>query len=303
MSKKNKKLSRLEKEYLHRMLIYENPFFNAEPLHEYCAKIKKEAYDSFDDCSYINLKNDEQYLPSGLHKFTEAVVMASPLYADYSWIQSGKENTTDDEFYIGKINDPVSEILKTRGFWSLKIEDNEKYHIGELQSLYTVALATTNNPNSHSDEVNNSNEPYALITGFFNEQMFEFKFYEALSINIIKQFIFAITAALKANPKKRLKDMPKKEMFTELIEKLTVVKENDSLITVNEFVNIFMRGKYSKEFKMEAIKRVKGNPILVSRVSKELNIPYIRLYQWIREYEKRGENAFPGSGMYHKNHN
>ncbi|CCV63761.1 Transposase, orfA [Alteracholeplasma palmae J233] len=57
-----------------------------------------------------------------------------------------------------------------------------------------------------------------------------------------------------------------------------------------------MRGRYSREFKLQAVKLVIDEGLFVKEVSKQLEIDYNNLYRWIGEYEKHGEHAFPGSG-------
>ena len=56
------------------------------------------------------------------------------------------------------------------------------------------------------------------------------------------------------------------------------------------------RKSYDKQFKVAAVKLVLEDDFSVSEVSKELSIHYNSLYRWVREYEKYGEDAFPGHG-------
>lgn len=58
-----------------------------------------------------------------------------------------------------------------------------------------------------------------------------------------------------------------------------------------------MREKYTREFKLEAVKLVVEEGLFVKDVSKRLDIHYNNLYRWISEYEKHGELSFPGSGI------
>jgi len=62
------------------------------------------------------------------------------------------------------------------------------------------------------------------------------------------------------------------------------------------------RRKYDKQFKLAAVKLVKEEQVPVAQISKELDIHYNTLYHWIQEYEKFGENAFPGYGCAIYNH-
>ena len=305
MSKKKEKRNAAEKELERHLKIYSrSPFLRTEPLQEYCDKIKEEAYEDCDDFSYINFKEREQYLPSGSHQFIEAVVMISPLYADHSWFQSGDENAPDAEIYTGKINDPVTEIPQTRAFLRRMIEEIGEYHISELESFYTVALAYYNfETPTHNGEMYNTTLTYALITFFISGKMFELDFYEVPSIAIIKKFISDISAALKANPKNRCCDMPKKEMFMDLMEKLTIVHKSAPIPTVSENnavgsvkVSREHYKRFDKELKIKTVKRIKAKQLTEAQAAKELGTHISDVYKWVREYERRGEKAFPGRG-------
>ena len=56
------------------------------------------------------------------------------------------------------------------------------------------------------------------------------------------------------------------------------------------------RQKFTAEFKREAIRllRTSGKPAAV--VARELGIPRNRLYKWAQDAEKKGDQAFRGSG-------
>jgi transposase len=56
------------------------------------------------------------------------------------------------------------------------------------------------------------------------------------------------------------------------------------------------RKKYTREFKLQAVKLVVEEDYSVKTVSKELEIHQNSLYKWIVEYEENGELAFPGNG-------
>lgn len=56
------------------------------------------------------------------------------------------------------------------------------------------------------------------------------------------------------------------------------------------------RKKYSREFKLQAVKLVLENEFTVKTVSEQLEIHKNSLYKWIVEYEEHGELAFPGNG-------
>ena len=293
MSKKNKQ-SALEKELGRRIDKYRNPFINAEPLKEYCDKIKKQAQDGFDDFSFINFNELEQYLPSGVHQLTgEAVVMINQMYADPRWVKSDAGDIPDAEAFIGKINDPVTNLPKTRAFWRCKIEETGEEHLGELESLYTIALAACDT-DSHNGETDNAIGSYAIISGFINNEMFEMEFIEVPSIKIIRDFILDISDALNANPEKRIKDMPKKEMFVELVSKLTMAKKSNTLIQVSENNDVdgMIKMGYDKQLKLDAAKLAIKSQKSLLQTAKELNIPHKTLHHWKQKYEKFGETAF-----------
>jgi transposase-like protein len=56
------------------------------------------------------------------------------------------------------------------------------------------------------------------------------------------------------------------------------------------------RKKFTKEFKLEAIRlmEVSGKP--AAEVARELGIRRNQLYKWQEKLSKHGEEAFPGSG-------
>lgn len=56
------------------------------------------------------------------------------------------------------------------------------------------------------------------------------------------------------------------------------------------------RTKYSKEYKMEAVNLAMDEDRTIKSVAEDLGINYPTLCRWKREYEKRGEKAFPGNG-------
>jgi len=207
------------------------------------------------------------------------------MYADPYWIQSNAGDIANDEAFIGNIYNPFSCVTKPRAFWRRKIEETGKDQFCELANLYIVALA------KHSDEANNATAEYALITGFINGEIIELNFYEASSISIIKAFIAAISAALKADPKKRGYIINKK-VFMELIEKLTTVE----IHTVSKVGYTPMRKKYDKNYKLAAVMRAKTSPLSMNQVAKEFNISDSDLSNWLHQYDKHGENAFPGGG-------
>lgn len=57
-----------------------------------------------------------------------------------------------------------------------------------------------------------------------------------------------------------------------------------------------MRRSYDKQFKIDTIKLVLEDDMLVSSVAKELSIHYNSLYRRISEYKEYGKSAFPEHG-------
>ncbi|VGR08120.1 transposase [Streptococcus pyogenes] len=56
------------------------------------------------------------------------------------------------------------------------------------------------------------------------------------------------------------------------------------------------RKTFDKAFKLSAVKLILEEEQPVKMVSSTLKIHPNSLYQWIQEYEKYGESAFPGHG-------
>jgi transposase len=56
------------------------------------------------------------------------------------------------------------------------------------------------------------------------------------------------------------------------------------------------RRRYTKEFKMEAVKLVKERDGRVTEVANNLGIHPVMLHRWIKEYSDDPEFAFPGLG-------
>jgi transposase len=49
------------------------------------------------------------------------------------------------------------------------------------------------------------------------------------------------------------------------------------------------RKRYNREFKLEAVRRLKLREVSVSALSRELNIPRSKLYRWEAEVKEKGE--------------
>ena len=56
------------------------------------------------------------------------------------------------------------------------------------------------------------------------------------------------------------------------------------------------RQRFSREFKLEAVRLASESGKLVTDVARELGIGVHSLYKWQDEVAKRGESAFPGPG-------
>ena len=56
------------------------------------------------------------------------------------------------------------------------------------------------------------------------------------------------------------------------------------------------RSRYSREFKVEAVKRVTEDRVPQKHVARDLGISVNTLSLWRREYEKDPEQSFPGNG-------
>lgn len=56
------------------------------------------------------------------------------------------------------------------------------------------------------------------------------------------------------------------------------------------------RRRYTREFKLEAIRLSEESGKPIAEVARDLGINVKRLYRWRRRYREHGEQAFPGSG-------
>lgn len=56
------------------------------------------------------------------------------------------------------------------------------------------------------------------------------------------------------------------------------------------------RKKYSKEFKIEAVKLVKEQGVPFRKAAEDLGVSPVCLTRWARELRESGEYAFPGEG-------
>ncbi len=56
------------------------------------------------------------------------------------------------------------------------------------------------------------------------------------------------------------------------------------------------QGKYDKAFKEQVVLRILGKETTISKMAEELGVHYTSVRDWVRNYRRDGENAFPGSG-------
>ena len=54
--------------------------------------------------------------------------------------------------------------------------------------------------------------------------------------------------------------------------------------------------RYSKEFKIEAIRLAEESDKPVTQVARELGVRQNQIYKWKKQLEAKGEMAFPGTG-------
>ena len=54
--------------------------------------------------------------------------------------------------------------------------------------------------------------------------------------------------------------------------------------------------KYSKEFKVEALRLAEGSDKPVTQVARELGLRQNQIYKWRKEIQSKGGVAFPGKG-------
>jgi len=59
-------------------------------------------------------------------------------------------------------------------------------------------------------------------------------------------------------------------------------------------MEIEKRRKFSKEFKLNVVNMVKLGYKSVRKLSEELEIHEVLIYNWIRKYDRKKEEAFPG---------
>ena len=56
------------------------------------------------------------------------------------------------------------------------------------------------------------------------------------------------------------------------------------------------RRKFSREFKLEAVKMVQGRGVALKQVARDLDLNENMLRRWVREFGEDPQDAFPGLG-------
>ena len=56
------------------------------------------------------------------------------------------------------------------------------------------------------------------------------------------------------------------------------------------------RRHYGREFKREAVHLVVNRGVSVAQAARDLDLHPSLLWRWIRQFEERGDEAFPGQG-------
>jgi transposase len=54
--------------------------------------------------------------------------------------------------------------------------------------------------------------------------------------------------------------------------------------------------RYGKELKEQAVLRILNEETTIKKMSEELDVHYTTVRDWVREYRKKKNEAFPGSG-------
>jgi transposase len=57
-----------------------------------------------------------------------------------------------------------------------------------------------------------------------------------------------------------------------------------------------VRGKYTPEFKLQAVKMMTDQHLSVAEVARRLGVSESRLHEWKKAVRTQGADAFPGSG-------
>ncbi len=54
--------------------------------------------------------------------------------------------------------------------------------------------------------------------------------------------------------------------------------------------------KYGKEVKEQAVLRILNKQSTIGKTAEELNVHYTTVRDWVRQYRKKKDESFPGSG-------
>jgi transposase len=54
--------------------------------------------------------------------------------------------------------------------------------------------------------------------------------------------------------------------------------------------------KYGKEIKEQAVLRILNGETTITKMSEELEVHYTTVRDWVRQYRKKKDESFPGSG-------
>lgn len=54
--------------------------------------------------------------------------------------------------------------------------------------------------------------------------------------------------------------------------------------------------KYGKEMKEQTVLRILNGETTITKMSEELDVHYTTVRDWVRQYRKKKEESFPGSG-------
>lgn len=62
------------------------------------------------------------------------------------------------------------------------------------------------------------------------------------------------------------------------------------------------RRKFSREFKLEAVRLVRERGVSVAQAARDLDVHEEVLREWVREHEADSRSAFPGNGQMKPEH-
>ena len=57
------------------------------------------------------------------------------------------------------------------------------------------------------------------------------------------------------------------------------------------------RRKFTREYKLEAVKLIKERGVAVSQASQDLGVHQTQLRQWVKEFAGDSQHSFPGHGQ------